>query len=95
LACYHHLKTQPVREDGGMSAEIDTEARAERGLTIGDLARAIERGSIQSAVRGADYEITWREANRLRRGLADAWLLFQPGGGEQIGPGGEDISQAV
>jgi hypothetical protein len=66
-------------------------------LTVGELARAIERGSIRAVARGGDYEITWREVNWLRLGLADAdvWLLLQPGGGVEIGPGGEDISQAV
>jgi hypothetical protein len=69
----------------------------DRQLTVGDLAHAIERGSVRSAVRGAHYEITLREVNRMRLGLADTdlWLLFQPGGGVEIGPGGEDISQAI
>jgi hypothetical protein len=69
----------------------------DRQLTFGELARAIERGSVRSAVRGAHYEITLREVNRLRLGLADAdlWLLFQAGGGIEIRPGGEDISQAI
>jgi hypothetical protein len=68
----------------------------DRRLTVGDLARAIARGSVRSVVRGANYEISWHEANQLRLGLADAdlWLFFQPGGVE-IRPGGEDISQAV
>jgi hypothetical protein len=45
----------------------------------------------------AHFEIPLREVNRLRLGLAhaDLWLLFQPGGGVEIRPGGEDISQAV
>ena len=74
-----------------------SEADGDRQLTLGELAHAIERGSIRSVVRGAHFEIAWREVNRFRRGLADAdlWLLFQPGGGVEIGPGGEDISQAV
>jgi hypothetical protein len=74
-----------------------SEADDDRQLTIGELARAIERGSIRSVVRGAQYEITWREVNRLRLGLAgaDLWLLFQSGGGIEIRPGGEDISQAI
>jgi hypothetical protein len=69
----------------------------DRQLTVGDLARAIERGSVRSAVRGAHYEITLREVNRLRLGLGDAdlWLLFQASGGIEIRPGGEDISQAI
>jgi hypothetical protein len=69
----------------------------DRQLTFGELARAIERGSVRSAVHGAHYEITLREVNRLRLGLADTdlWLLFQSGGGVEIRPGGEDISQAV
>lgn len=69
----------------------------DRRLTIGELARAIERGSVRSSVRGADYEVSYREFKRLRLGLteADLWLLFQPGGGVEIRPGGEDISQAV
>jgi hypothetical protein len=74
-----------------------SETDGDRQLTVGELARAIERGSILSDVRGAYYEITWREVNRLRLGFAhaDLWLFFQPGGGIEIGPGGEDISQAV
>ena len=74
-----------------------SEADGDRQLTVGELARAIERRSIRSDVRGAYYEITWREVNRLRLGLADTdmWLFFQPGSGVEIGPGGEDISQAV
>lgn len=74
-----------------------SEADNDRQLTVGELARAIERGSIRGVVRGAHYEITWREVNRLRRGLSDTglWLLFQPGGGVEIGPGGEDVSQAI
>jgi hypothetical protein len=73
------------------------EADGDRQLTLGELARAIESGKIRSVVRDAHFEITWREANRLRLGLAhaDLWLLFQPGGGVEIGPGGEDISQAI
>jgi hypothetical protein len=69
----------------------------DRQLTVGDLAHAIERGSVRSAVRGAHYEITLREINRMRLGLADTdlWLLFQSGGGGEIRPGGEDISQAI
>jgi hypothetical protein len=69
----------------------------DRQLTVGDLAHAIERGSVRSAVRGAHYEITLREVNRMRLGLADTdlWLLFQSGGGVEIRPGGEDISQAI
>jgi hypothetical protein len=69
----------------------------DRQLTFGELARAIERGSVRSAVRGAHYEITLREVNRLRLGLADMdlWLLFQAGGGIEIRPGGEDVSQAI
>jgi hypothetical protein len=69
----------------------------DRQVTLGELARAIENGAIRSAVRGTDYELSWREVNRLRLGLADTdlWLLFQPGGGVEIRPGGEDISQAI
>jgi hypothetical protein len=69
----------------------------DRRLTIGELARAIERGSIRSVRHGAAYEVSWREVNRLQMRLAhaDMWLLFQPGGGVEIGPGGEDVSQAV
>jgi hypothetical protein len=69
----------------------------DRQLTVGELARAIEHGSIRSAVRGAHYEVTLREVKRLRLGLADTdvWLLFQAGGGIEIRPGGEDISQAI
>jgi len=74
-----------------------SEVDDDRQLTVGELARAIERGSIRSVMRGAHYEVTWREVNRLRLGFEDAelWLLFQPGGGVEIRPGGEDISQAV
>jgi hypothetical protein len=69
----------------------------DRQLTVGELARAIERGSIGATVRGADYEINVREANWLRRGLstADLLLFLQAGGGIEIGPGGEDVSQAI
>jgi hypothetical protein len=74
-----------------------SKADGDRQLTLGELANAIESGSIRSAVRGAHYEITWREVNRLRHGLSDTelWLVFQPGGGVEIGPGGEDIPQAI
>jgi hypothetical protein len=69
----------------------------DRQLSVGELASAIERGSVRSVVRGAYYEITLREVNRLRLGLADVdmWLFFQSGGGVEIRPGGEDISQAI
>ena len=74
-----------------------SKADGDRQVTFGELARAIERGTIRSAVRGVHYEVTWRDVNRLRLRLADAdiWLLFQPSGGIEFGPGGEDISQAI
>ena len=74
-----------------------SEADGDRHLTLGELARAIESGTIRSVVRDAHFEITWREVNRLRLGLADTdmWLFFQASGGIEIGPGGDDISQAV
>ena len=74
-----------------------SEADGDRQLTLGEVALAIESGTIRSVVRDAYFEITWREANQLRRGHAntDLWLFFQPGGGVEIRPGGEDISQAI
>jgi hypothetical protein len=73
------------------------EVDGDRQLTLGELARAIESGSIHTVVRDAHFEITWREVNQLRFGRAEAnlWLLFQPGGSVEIRPGGEDISQAI
>ena len=74
-----------------------SEADGDRHLTLGELASAIESGTIRSVLRGAHFEVTWREVNQLRRGHANShlWLFFQPGGGIEIRPGGEDISQAI
>ena len=84
----------PAQAEG---RERRSEADGDRKLTVGELANAIARGAIHGAVGGAFYEITLREVNRLRLGLAatDMWLLFQAGGGIEIRPGGADISQAI
>jgi hypothetical protein len=76
-----------------MSVKYDNQRR----LTVGELARAIERGAIRTAVRGRNYEISWREVHRLRLGLPadETRLLLHTGSGEQIGPGDEDVSQAI
>lgn len=73
------------------------EVDGDRQLTLGELALAIESGTIRSVVRDAHFEIAWREVNQLRRDNAnrDLWLFFQPGGGVEIRPGGEDISQTI